>query len=256
MSFLYRPTPVVSLGNGAYSSRNVMNRLPGSVMSGIPAGASALGAASPTGRASAMRRVNTRMQPWLKTSGTMGSFIPNGLGQQDDSGIDWASIDTTPIVPDFTPAAITAPDLGPGIFQPNLPVLIGPSSGPLPPAPIDTSMYSAPNVLVAPPAGAGPTGSGIPGTQPLNPINLVAPATSLLNSIKNFFTPSAPAAPAYRGLPGYGGQPVSSSSLASSGFGAWFTQKTIIPSLPNWGVLAIGVIALSVLGGAATRRGR
>jgi hypothetical protein len=234
-SFLYRPTPVVNLGNGAFASTRVMGFLPGATMRGIPAGASALGKAAPTGASSRMRRVDTRYQPWLKTSGTMGSFLPNGLGQDDGSGIDWSTIDVSPTPPVSALPDLVPPDLGSPSFNPNIPVSIGPTQPP------------------PPPAGAGPTGTGIPGTRPLNPATqAVGVGTGLLNTVKNFFAPSAPPAPAgYKALPGYGGAPV------VSGGTSWFSQKTILPQLGSNGlVLAVGVGLLLMLGGGGYAAGR
>lgn len=216
MSFLYRPTPVVNLGNGAFASTRVLSGWPGASMRGIPAGAGALGAAGPTGAVSRMRRVDTRFQPWLKTSGTMGSFIPNGLGDgTDSSSIDWSSAgDIAPNIPTFNAPDLTPPDLGSPSFSPNLPALISPSQPPflLPPVvPVDQSMYSDPSALVAP-SGAGPTGTGIPGTQPLSNLQpsvpasaIAAAASSVANAVKNLFSPSPTVPAGYKQLPGYGG---------------------------------------------------
>ncbi len=254
MSFLYRPTPVVNWGNGPYASSRVLSGWPGASMRGIPAGAGALGSGGPTGAVSRMRRVDTRMQPWLKSSGTMGSFIPNGLGQDDGSGIDWSTAgNISPDVPVFTPPDLTPPDLGlpdsfSPAFSPNLPALIAPSQPPLPasfftnPSPIIPAPSSdvpvAPNF--GPFAGAGPTGTGIPGTQPLNPASIISPAASIVSSIASFFPPK-PAAPAgYRQLPGSGG----SVAAASTSPLAWFSKSTILQGTPNYLTLLGGTAAL------------
>lgn len=251
MSFLYRPTPVVRLGAGDFSSRSTLNRLPGTTMQGIPAGAGALGKAGPTGTVSRMRRVNTMAQPWIHASGTMHGFTPNGLGDLVDDGtdigIDWTTYgDSYPVLPDAsTPdfSSIPAPDLGLPAYNPTLPVLIAPSSGPLPPI-----------------AGAGPTGTGIPGTQPVNTTTVaMQQAGGLLSAITNFFKPSVPAAPAgYKSLPGYGtavAAPGARSTYVAGSGASWFTQSTIIPSIPNWGVVAIGVIAVVALSGGGYAAG-
>jgi hypothetical protein len=210
MSFLYRPTPVVNLGSGPFASTRVFSGWTTATMRGIPAGAGALGAAGPTGAVSRMRRVDTRMQPWLKASGTMGSFIPNGLGQDDGSGIDWSTAgDISPNLPDFIPPPdLVPPDLGSPSFSPNLPALISPGAPPAPPfSAFGNPGMVPPNlpILTPPRPGAGPTGSGIPGTQPLNPVlPAVSAGAGLLNTIKSFFSPS-PATQNYKTLPGYGG---------------------------------------------------
>jgi hypothetical protein len=243
MSFLYRPTPVVNLGSGPFASTRVMSGWPGASMRGIPAGAGALGAGGPTGAVSRMRRVDTRMQPWLKTSGTMGSFLPYGLGQDDGSGIDWSTAgDISPDIPVFTPPDLTPPDLGSPSFSPNLPALISPSQPPMPTVtPIDTSMYSAPNALI-PPSGAGPTGTGIPGTQPLNlqpsvPANaLASAASSVANAVKNLFSPSTAVPAGYKQLPGYGGGVAPAQPSAS-----------VLPGVSNTLLLGAGVLLLGAL---------
>lgn len=245
MSFLYRPTPVVILGNGAFASTRVLGGrtggCSGATMRGIPAGASRLGGPSPTGAASRMRRVNTSFQPWIKTSGTMGSFIPNGLGQDDgfDSSFDFSG-NIAPTLPDVYPTSdFPAPDLGLPGFSPNVSAVIPVGAGPLPPLNLQPSIYSAPTTLT-PPAGAGPTGTGIPGTQPLN---LVAPAisagTGLLNTIKSFFTPKPAVATNYKQLPGYGGG------------AATPVQAQILPGVSNT-ILLFGVgavVLIAVMGG-------
>jgi len=262
VSYLYRPTPVVNLGNGAFASKNVRSGWPGATMQGIPRGSGPLGAGSPTGAAARMRRVDTRMQPWIKSSGTMGSFIPNGLGEFDDSfgaaGVDWGSAapggssggfdwsgaaDISPIFDapvSFSPGSIAAPDFGTGISAPNLPINIGIGQ---PPAPLTPSPV--------PRAGAGATGTGLPGTQPLQ---VATQSLSLFDKI--FGTVKAASAPAttpYKALPGYGGTPVASGA-------SWFSQSTVLPQIgSNAMVVGIGVAALvllSVVGGGGYAAGR
>ena len=252
MSYLYRPTPVVNLGNGAFASKNVMNGWPGATMRGIPAGSSRLGAGAPTGAVSSMRRVDTRRQPWLAASGTMGRFVPNGLGDDASSAIDWSTagdISALP-APDFTPSYVPPPDLGTPAFLPTAPALI-PSYFPAPPSLSDTAMIPASGILT-PPAGAGPTGTGIPGTQPLNPALMVSQGVGLVNTIKSWFAPAAPAAPAgYKALPAYGGTPAAAPS--------WVSQKTLPLSQQlgsNGMVLAAAAVAVLVLGSGGFAAGR
>lgn len=243
MSFLYRPTPVVTLGDGGYTPRNTLERLPGTTMQGIPGGAGVLGKAGPTGATSRMRRVSTSAQPWIQTSGSMHGFLPNGLGADDGSGdvIDWTDYgDSSPNLPidsPFNPSSIAAPDLGLPAFQPFVPIGISPSSGPLPPI-----------------AGVGPTGTGIPGTQPINTTTIaMQQGSGILNSFLNFFKPSGSASPAgYKSLPAYGGAAAAKPNSYVAGAGAsWFTQSTIIPSIPNWGVVAIAVVGFALLSGGS-----
>lgn len=194
-SYLYRPTPVVNLGNGAFAAPRSFS--PGSSMQGAVLGWNY----SPgLGRA---RAAHTPREPYIRRSGTMGSFMPFGMGGLGQDGTD-VPIDTTSYVPStvLTPPTPDQVTTLPTDFLPSLPA----------PIPVDTSMYTPPNVLV-PPAGAGPTGSGIPGTQSLAnlqpsvpPSGIAAAVSSVTGAIKNLFAPSTPAVPAgYKQLPGYGG---------------------------------------------------
>jgi hypothetical protein len=250
LSYLFRPTPVVNVGNGAFSSKNVLRGWPGATMSGIPRGAAPLGGPTATGAASRMRRVDTRMQPWLKTSGTMGSFLPHGLGDDstDFSGIDFSGAgDISPNfdtpVP-FLPSDIPAPDLGTGISSTDFGGLVGPSL----PANIGIAQPPAPLApSPVPAAGAGATGTGIPGTQPLQT------ATQGLSLLQKIFGAPTPAVTPYKALPGYGGVPVASGA-------SWFSQSTLAPTLGSNGMVAgiavAAVLLLAAIGGGGYAAGR
>lgn len=218
MSWLYRPTPVVKMGRGDFASQNVAPGFNGGTMRGVLHGWNyATGARQ-------VRAAKTSRQPWIKTSGTMGEFIPNGLGGFGD--------DPTYIDPGDT---LTPPDFTP--FDTS--TLLNPATLISMPA-FQVTNSVLPNMLT-PPAGAGPTGNGIPGTQPLNAAALVGPSASILSSIGNFFKPSTPKAVAptsYAALPGYGGAAPS-----------WFSQATILPATPNYQVLLFGVAGVLLLTG-------
>lgn len=245
MSFLYRPTPVVVIGGGAFSSHRTLSRFPGAVMNGIPAGGSVLGKAGPGGGVSRGRVVDTRRQPWILSGGTMGEFVPNGLGQDDGStpADFFSGAGASPIIPDSSgtllPTDFSGP-VAPGeVYTPPAPDLGLPSFSPGTYAPIPVA--AAPPA--APPAGAGPTGTGIPGTQPLSV------AQSAVSLFQKIFGVTKPATPAYTTLPGYGG-------VASPGT-SWFSQSTVAPALGSNGmVAAIAVVALLVLGGGGFAAGR
>jgi hypothetical protein len=190
----------------------------------------------------------------------MGSFIPNGLG--DDSSFDFSGADAFgassgidfsgagDISPSFdaplpfSPGSFAAPDLGTGIpsdtggliGSPNLPVNIGIGQPPAPLAP--------PPV---PRAGAGATGTGIPGTQPL------ATATQGLSLLQKIFGAPTPAVTPYKALPGYGGTPVASAA-------SWFSQSTVLPQIGSNGMvvgIAVGVVVLlAAIGGGGYAAGR
>jgi len=247
MSFLYRPTPVVVIGGGAFSSHRTLSRFPGAVMHGIPAGGSVLGKAGPAGGVSRGRAVDTRRQPWILSGGTMGEFVPNGLGQDDGSlpSDFFSGAGASPVIPDstggtFLPTDFTGP-VAPGeVYTPPAPDLGLPSFSPGTYAPISVSS-AAP---APPPAGAGPTGTGIPGTQALN---VAQQGVSLFQKI---FGVTKPVTPGYTALPGYGGSAVAPGS-------SFFSQSTIAPAIGSNGmVLGIAVVALLVLGGSGYAAGR
>jgi hypothetical protein len=250
MSFLYRPTPVVNLGRGQFASQAVtLANSPGGVMHGVDVDRNYKPLAD------RLRRVPAG-NPWIQRSGVMSEFVPNGLGGLDDGLVEgdfdtgdfYAGGDFSPNVPAFTPGVI-APDFGGPTFSPTAPIF---GSQPVPvvpfalptPGTLETTDYSLPNTLT-PPAGAGATGRGLPGTQPLNTAALQATtgASSLLNSIANFFKPSSPVrAAGLTQLPGYGGAPVTSPL-------SWFSQpSTILPGTSNATVaLSAAAIALILL---------
>lgn len=252
-SWLYRPTPVVAWGRGPFASQNVLNGWTGGTMRGVVPG---WNYAPGLGKAKAAR---TARQPWIKLSGTMGDFIPNGLGGAglgDDSTDFYSGADASPVIPDSVPIVpFAAPDLNP-TFSPTAPDFSGgsiPSSffagafaGPSVPTPPAFSAITPPTF--PPSAGAGPTGTGIPGTQPVSPAALVSSGTGLLNSIKNFFTPSAPKnvpTTNYANLPGYGGAKPS-----------FLAQSTILPGTPNSTVLLGGLAVVVLLGALGASGGK
>lgn len=225
MSWLYRPTPVVTLGRGAFASQNVMGGWNGATMRGVVLGHNY---APGLGKAKAAK---TGRQPWIKLSGTMGDFIPNGLGGLGD---DPTYMDPGNLVPPDFVAGDTSLLLNPAtlIYTP----------------PFQVTASVLPDTLTPPPSAAGPTGFGIPATQPLNAAALVGPSASLFSNIASFFAPSTPKnVPAnnYKALPGYGGTPPS-----------FLAQSTILPGTPNstvvFGALAVAVL-LATLGGGKRR---
>jgi len=246
MSFLYRPTPVVVIGGGAFSSHRTLARFPGAVMNGIPLGASPLGKGAPTGGVSRGRRVDTRRQPWILSGGTMGEFVPNGLGQDDGSlpSDFFSGTYNSPVIPDSTtsvPSDAYGP-LAPGeVYTPPAPDIGLPTFSPGTYAPIPIAVAPP----APPPAGAGPTGTGIPGTQALNT------AQQGISFFQKIFGATKPVAPAgYAALPGYGGPPVASGT-------SWFSQRTVAPGLGSNGMVAgVAIVALLLLSGGSFAAGR
>jgi hypothetical protein len=255
MSFLYRPTPVVNLGRGQFAARSMMGwSAPGGQLGGVMHGIDL--DKSYKALSDRLRRVPSG-NPWIQASGTMGEFIPNGLGGLGDNGdtvdpssIDFYSgVDSSPNVPVFTPGVL-APDLGTPTFSPTAPAFGGPSASPvlsvpfsLPaPGSLQTSSASLPSTLT-PPSGAGPTGTGIPATQVLNPAGLVAPPPSLGTQVGNFFSSIFGGTPKPTGLttlPGYGGVAASPASF--------FSQSTIVPGMNNTMVLVMLFAGVALMG--------
>lgn len=215
-------------------------------MHGIPAGGSVLGKAGPGGGVSAGRRVDTRRQPWILRGGTMGEFVPNGLGQDDGSlpSDFFSGAYSPPVIPDSSGTVLPTGFVGPAapgeVYTPPAPDLGLPSFSPGTYAPIPISTAGP----APPPAGSGPTGTGIPGTQALN---VAQQGVSLFQKIFGVTKPAAPAG--YAALPGYGGAAAPGTS--------WFSQSTVAPALGSNGMIAaIAVAALLVLGGGGFAAGR
>jgi hypothetical protein len=260
MSFLYRPTPVVNFGRGQFASQAVsFKNAPGGVMHGVDLDANYKRVAD------ALRRVPSG-NPWITASGTMGEFVPNGLGGfglgDDTSDLVppdfYGGVDMSPNIPAFTPD-IAAPDLGSPTFSPTAPVFSDPGIGVGPsipfslPAPGSLQTTDSPLSSTLTPPGAGATGTGIPGTQPLNVAALQAqannPFSSIANAIGSIFKPKPVVPAGYTALPGYGGVQTTPS------FGAWFRQPSaLLPATSNGTLILAGVAVVVLLGAMKAAR--
>lgn len=302
MNYLFRPTPVVTLGRDK-GEDVVPLQQPAGLMGG-----------SPHARSMPSRSLATQGAPWIVRSGTMASFGTLGneplrglggwsrcgdawypanaridaqwpgsrcAGGDDPSGWSprgeawypyntrmdtlWPGRNRTGLGQVDTSMYSSPTDLtGPEFFDPNIigdagpsplspDFFLGLSNAPNIPAFVPTSAMppifdnplSPPAGIVptfglpgspTPPAGAGPTGVSIPGTQPVNPA--VSATTGIASAIANFFKPTAGAASAYKTLPAIGVNPLQPGQPAAA---------TILPGVPNTTLLLGGAAAALVL---------
>jgi len=254
MNYLFRPTPVVSLGRDHAKDRTWLSKPPAGVMSG-----------DCNCKSSAPCRSRALQgDPWIVRSGSMAAFGTLGneparehtrgvllgwLGDDGGDDMDFSEAFSSPVLP-----TSSAPEIDPfATYGPtSIPIgdssiLAPPPAEPTLPGSIASSSFSSalqPIVTQAPPPapGAGATGTGLPGTQPLT-----SPTTSLLNAIKNVVAPTNTGAikpltsTAYTTLPGYGVNP-------SPGIGSFLSQSTLIAGVPNATVLFGGVAAIILMG--------
>lgn len=147
-------------------------------------------------------------KPWVVRSGTMGSF----LGQDD--GFDYSSLPLTP----YDPSIISLDPLPmPELDYSSLPL-----------APYDPS-----NISLMPPISSG--GS------------ILNPVAQIINSASSAGTQIV------RAVTGQSSPTITpltlaqqqAALLAASGT-SWFSGSTVIPGLPNWGVLAGGLAVVAI----------
>jgi hypothetical protein len=224
VSFVYRPTPIVTLGGKTTGSDGVlMQRLPAGTMQGY----------TPNFASPALNSIGRRTisgDPWIISSGTMGRFV---LGDDSLTADFFAGSNLSPIIPPSDPGL--PPDFFSGGGTPILPT------------PVFSDPGLAPNIgIPGLPAGSG---GGIPFINTPGPAAptissagsasqaqaTVAAGTSIFTAIANFFKPQVKATPMIAAQPGvynaYSAQP------------SWFQQSNILPGAPNWMILAGGVLA-------------
>lgn len=235
MSFIYRPTPVVRLSGWdpageVYFKRDTTYPARGGTMQGYTPNRS-----SPA--LNAIGRRTLKGNPWLISSGTMGSF----LAQDDDSGL----IETT-----------MAPDTG-TLVEPTMPVILAPSADQLS---LSTTMAPSGSLVTTPAVNLNTYGASL-----LSPGDITAAeaqtaaqtaaaqaaaksaaaaAPSLLTSIANLFKPSTTTTPMTAAQPGV------YKSLTTTP--SWFSQSSLVSGMPNSTVLIFAVgalVALAVIGG-------
>jgi hypothetical protein len=229
MNYLFRPTPVVTLGCDQAKDNVALTKCPAGMMYGF---------AEPDHSPSRSRGMAG--DPWIVRSGSMSGFM---LGQ--DQGVDAFSGDILP----FSPV-----DTGGGAFDPgSLDYLlsVGATSAPIVPqftpvsvtppmleSPVAPPISFAPGTAAPiPPSGPGPTGHSIPATQPLTPV--VSAGASLANALSKLFAPSNPQPPNYTSLAARGVNP----NIPAP---SWLAQSTVLPGTANATVL-IGGAAVLVL---------
>jgi hypothetical protein len=253
MNYLFRPTPVLTLGHDRGADRVALTKTPAGMMHGWP-----------MGKYSPSRSHGLQGDPWLVRSGSMATFGTMGneplRGLGDDFGDDDFSSDFDTSLPDdFFNSAYNSPIIpvsysgageSPIIPSPTLYTDGAPDFGGFSvpfQSPLQTVMTAPPPPPAAVPGGAGATGFGIPGTQPINkPAAAIVPsvaqsAPSLATQIANLFTPKPTAGSLV--IPGVGINPNTAAYSAP-----FLASSTIIPGYSNGTVLAGGAVALLALG--------
>lgn len=257
MKYLFRPTPVVTLGRDRGADRVVLLGPPAGRMLGGPGATSRMPS----------RSLATQGSPWIVRSGTMASFGTLGgepcrgcgggcfscLGRLgDDTSGDF--VDTSS--PDFYSGAFATPSLpvdsaglptdffsGAGaapIISPTGSVLTQSDLNALAPTELSSVTPGALAVVSAPapPAQAG-SGAGLPGTTPVNP------PTSLIQSLTNLVAgKSSP----YAVTPGLGVNPRAVVASPAVSAGSFLQSSSLVAGVPNATVI-FGGLALLVLAG-------
>lgn len=195
---------------------------------------------------------------WSTFDGSGAPIIPPSLNTPDLVPPDFASPSFSPTMPvSISPLAPPSDFYAGAGASPSLPTdsaglptgfFSGASASPLAPQPSSPVLTQAqlnalaPVAPVTPPAGAGATGTGIPGTQAANPAPVANSVSSFLSSI--FGKSSAPAKPAYTQLPGYSSAMVASPapSTALASMNTWFAQNGQTILLLGGAVVLIGAL--------------
>jgi hypothetical protein len=279
MSYLYRPTPVLN-------PRPPVANLSGAVSGGVMLGCD--GSVNWKAYFDAQRAA-AQGSPWIVRSGTMGSFVLDGMGDASDPGFidptSVASFDPSSIDPSLLPLApVTAdptlsPIFPPGMFSmpsPNAPPMVPYSPGAPPP------IVSAGGSVLTPPSSVPPwqqvvnsllnigtsiTKRATTGGPDVNPAiapvapppGTVAPATAQA-MIAQAQSLQAQAKALAATNPAMAASYTQQANLLLAQAGApavgtsWFTQSTVFPGLPNWGVLAGGLGLIAIV--AAMRSGK
>lgn len=269
MSYLYRPTPVFNPGP---PPRVPLRGLPAGTMHGYADGVNWKAFFD-------SKRAALQGSPWIVRSGTMGSFLAGGLGDDsiDLSSLPLAPIDTSNINLFSMPAPV------PVDFYP-MPAPIDPSIAPYNPGPISAapSIVSSGGSITSPGAAStqastpwaqivgslAPLGTSIikaaTGQPQINPaIAPVAPTTqqSLVAQAQSL---QAQAAALAASNPALAAQYTASANslLAQAGvtgassFTSFLTGSTIIPGIPNFAVIGGGGLVVVLLLSSMAGKGR
>ncbi|MBZ5662715.1 MAG: hypothetical protein LAO08_20125 [Acidobacteriia bacterium] len=264
MSYLFRPTPVFNPG----PPRGIP--LSGAVSGGVMRGWDS----SVNWKAYFdSKRAAAQGSPWIVKSGTMGSY----LGDMAPDPIDFTSLPLAPVSTDPLLTTINLPDSWFNLNPPIAPAIV----------PYDPGAVPSPVIVSSGGSILSPVAPGAPSTS-----SPAGSLTSIINSIASLgvniakaatgqpvnlgVPPAAPAAPAAQSSlvaqaqslqaqatalastnPQLAAQYTASANalLAQAGVSApsWFTQSTVIPGLPNWGLLAGGGVLGLILVSVATR---
>lgn len=225
MSFIYRPTPVITLTGKTVGDDHVpLTRLPAGTMHGY-----ARNMDSPALNAIGRRTISGN--PWLVRSGTMGSFLGQDSGLPSDF---FSGLTATPSLPDaglpadfFSGASMSPIAPTSTLLTPTLPAISVPGFSP------SGALFPA----VAPPAAPSVAAPSV-ATQ------AVGAGTSILSSISNFFKPKTSTTPMIAAQPG-----VYSATTTTP---SWFSQQTLLPGISNTMALLGGAAVLVLFAGLAT----
>jgi hypothetical protein len=277
MSFLYRPTPVFNPGP---STANLSGAVSGGVMRGYDPGVNWKAFFD-------AQRAAPQGQPWITKSGTMGSFVLDGMG---DALFDPTSLDT----PSFDPAISPAISIDP-LFSGSLPLTpysadpaLNPISnyGSLPSSFFNMAPPSAPAIvssggsILTPPSAPPAAAPGSPALPGFSWPSVIAPLTSLATSITKAVTGSGGSIPAIAPSPVQASSQIAQAQAlqaqanalqntnptlaaqyraqanalltgagasGTSSFAQWMGNPSVIPSISNGGLLTIGGAVIFLL---------
>jgi hypothetical protein len=259
MSRLYRPTPVFNPGPPR-----------GIPLSGAVSGGAMRGYDSSVNWKAFFdsKRAALQGSPWIVLSGTMGSFVSHGLGQDDGSDgsdlplspIDDSNLNLSPLIsplpvdvypmPAPIAAAIAPYNPGPVASAPSIVSSGGSLSSPAA-SPTSTNAASSMSSLISSIAAAGTSiVKAATGQTQINPtIPPPMPAVSGTSSalVAQAQSLQAQAAALAASNPTLAAQYTAEANalLAQSGTSSsWLTQSTILPGVPDVAVYGIGIVAL------------
>ena len=281
MSFVYRPTPIVTLGGKTIGTDHVplsgwdpsgsawypfglpvaddrSKRWFGYGFKGdttYPARCGTMNGYTPnlvSPRLNAIGRRTISGDPWILRSGTMRGYMANPdwwrktLGDNGDDGIVFSDVST----PIDTTMIVDGGDLIPPTFSPTTPITLLPQPSD---AGLQPTTYDPGSTLTAPtfqpsastlPSGLGPAltpQANMPNLSTLQPS--VQP--SLFQQIASLFTPTKTTTPMTAAMPGVY---QSTTTLPS-----WFGQSTLLPGISNVTALIGGVFVLAMFGAMAKK---
>jgi hypothetical protein len=234
VSFVYRPTPVITLSGKTVGHDGVtLSRLPAGTMHGYTPNM-----ASPA--LNAIGRRTLKGNPWLIRSGTMNGF----LGQDDGVDIVQSNYDPgtgldlslPPVnVPQFYSVPGADLNLAPTSYSPSTSLVTPPSA--VLPSVLNTAALTAASTQT-PAYQAQLAAAGFPGAPAPGQAAQVAAGGSILTSIANLFKSTTSPTPMTAVQPG-----VYKAATVTPSF---FAQSTLLPGIPNATALIGGVFVIAL----------